>query len=286
MADAVAIGLRALAYAAALLAAGAAIFVPLHRDLLARSLPAIRAGTWRAALLGLILTALHVLIEPVRLTGDWSGAIDPDMHAILLGTGFGATNALRLLGLAVILTASVRPHRSSGRLGAFGAALIAISFALTGHTAADAERGLLAPLLIVHVAAVAFWFGALTPLLTVSWREAPAITAAVIARFSLIAVWVVPLILIAGLAMAWRLLPGLSSLQTPYGISLTAKTAGFAILMMLAAMNKWRFGTRVATGDRSALGAFRTTVVIEWLLILAVVTLTAIMTSLFSPDHQ
>jgi len=56
--------------------------------------------------------------------------------------------------------------------------------------------------------------------------------------------------------------------------------------MMLAAMNKWRFGTRVATGDRSALGAFRTTVVIEWLLILAVVTLTAIMTSLFSPDHQ
>lgn len=81
------------------------------------------------------------------------------------------------------------------------------------------------------------------------------------------------------------LLPSLSSLRTPYGLSLIAKVSGFTILLSLAAANKWRFGPRIASGDEAALKAFRASVRAEWLLILAVVIISAAMTALFSPGH-
>src|SRR5690606_30516868 len=103
----------------------------------------------------------------------------------------------------------------------------------------------------------------------------------VIERFSIAAVWLVPLILVAGLAMAWVLLPGLASFATPYGALLLAKIAGFAALMALAAANKWRWGPMIAAGRTDALPAFRRSVLAEWALIAGVVSVTAVMTGLF-----
>jgi hypothetical protein len=60
-----------------------------------------------------------------------------------------------------------------------------------------------------------------------------------------------------------------------------AKVGGFTALIALAALNKWRFGPRIAAG---AAAAFRRGVAVEWVLIAAVLTVTATMTTLFSPD--
>jgi putative copper resistance protein D len=83
--------------------------------------------------------------------------------------------------------------------------------------------------------------------------------------------------------MAALLLGDWSALRTPYGLALIAKVALFALLMLLAAANRWRFGPRIARGASGALGAFRLTVVTEWLLIFVVTMLTALMTSLLAP---
>ena len=85
--------------------------------------------------------------------------------------------------------------------------------------------------------------------------------------------------------MAVALLPGLASLRSPYGTSLMGKLSGFAILMALASMNKWRLGHKIALGNRSSLRSLQISVLAEWILILTVVTITAAMTALFSPDH-
>jgi putative copper export protein len=66
---------------------------------------------------------------------------------------------------------------------------------------------------------------------------------------------------------------------------LLGKTGVFAVLMGLAALNKWRFGPRLGGGDAAAGGALRRTVAIEWLLIAALLIGTAVGTSLFSPEH-
>jgi copper resistance protein D len=65
---------------------------------------------------------------------------------------------------------------------------------------------------------------------------------------------------------------------------LLAKVAGFAVLLGLAALNRWRFGPAIAAGRARALESLRETVLAEWILIAAVVAVTAVMTGLFSPE--
>ncbi len=91
----------------------------------------------------------------------------------------------------------------------------------------------------------------------------------------------VPLILLAGIGLSALLLPGLATFKQPYGQLLLAKLTGFAVLMAMAALNKWHFGPACAEGNTAA---FKRTVVIEYVLICAVLTATAIMTTFFSPE--
>lgn len=285
MADGVAIGLRALAYASALLAAGVPIFVWLFGGHLDRSIRSIRSSATPLTAAALALTVGHAVVEPVRLAGEWSGILDRSLQSMLLGSNFGTTVAMRVLGLVLIAAGSRRAGRYGEAFAVIGATLIAVSFTFMGHTAADAERWLLAPLLFIHLIAIGFWFGSLWPLVTVTRFEDAAVAGAVIERFSRMAVRAVPLILLAGLAMAGLLLPDLSSLGTPYGLSLITKLAVFAIVMALAALNKWRLAPGISLGNPFSLAAFRISVLAEWLLILGVITVTAVMTALFSPDH-
>lgn len=285
IADLVAIGLRTLSSAAALLAAGLPIFIVLVGQLLDRAAHAIRSTGLRTVIIAAALTVLHVLVEPVRLVGAWSGLYDWSLHLLLLESEFGAAIGFRVLGLAIIAVSLLKADRTGDGFAMIGAILIAAAFALTGHTAADPQRWLLAPVLFLHLLAVAFWFGSLWPLVIATKFESAAVAGAVVGRFSGFALCVVPLILLAGVAMSALLLPGLSSLRSPYGILLLTKVGGFAILMALAALNKWRLTPGISKGNPSFVRAFRSSVTAEWILIFAVITVTTVMTALFSPDH-
>lgn len=285
MVDVAAIGLRAATYAASLLAAGLAMFVVLFGQQLQRSSRHIRSAVLPSAAIALVLLALHALVEPVRLTGNWSGLLDWSLHVLLFTSDFGTTISIRALGL-IAIAASMRIEGSRGAVFAtIGAPLVAASFAFVGHTADDPQRWLLAVLLLVHLLAVAFWFGSLWPLSAITRLETAEIAADLIGRFSQAALCVVPLVLLAGLAMSGLLLHGLSGLRTAYGIALIAKFGGFSVLMVFASLNKWRLAPGVALGKRTSASAFRRSVLTEWVVILAVVTVTAVMTAQFSPDH-
>jgi len=85
--------------------------------------------------------------------------------------------------------------------------------------------------------------------------------------------------------MAALLVPQIEMLAEPYGQLLIAKLAGFALLMGLAAANKWRLGPAIARGEARAAYLFRRSLIAEYVLIIAVLAITAVMTSLFSPEH-
>ena len=55
--------------------------------------------------------------------------------------------------------------------------------------------------------------------------------------------------------------------------------------MALAAQNKWRLGPRLLAGDGSAVPALQRTIKVEWVLIAVVLAATAVMTSLYAPEH-
>jgi putative copper export protein len=65
---------------------------------------------------------------------------------------------------------------------------------------------------------------------------------------------------------------------------LIAKAVGFALLMGLAAANKWRLGPALGSGIVGSGQWFRRSVATEYVLIAAVLAITAVMTSFFSPE--
>jgi putative copper resistance protein D len=243
------------------------------------------------------------------MSGDFGGVLDASLQGLVLRSSTSEALALQLSGMGLVLL-SLRVAAARGRaIGVIGALLAAIAFTLTGHTSVNAERAILAPALLAHILIGMFWFGSLVPLWLVSSRETQTTAANVIEAFSRAAVWVVPLLLIAGLLMTAILVPGWSTFGQPYGELLIVKLILFAFLMMLAAANRRRFGPAIARGAPSAaprLGrrsggrrfasrrslrdsrrcsaAFRATVAAEAVLICVVLAVTACLTAFFSPE--
>jgi copper resistance protein D len=310
MPDILSVVLRALAFVLQLQAAGAVFFTAAFGPALTISLASVRSLARATAFAALFAVAAHYLLESGRMAGDLSGIFDSSLQQMAWTSTTGGAFSVRELGLLLIIagmqagsarltadrffkaTTAVSPlawlKRLSSRgftlVGVSGAVLVAASFALTGHTSTNPRRWALAPLLLAHLLIVAFWFGALAPLCLVTLTESRERMARVVALFSAAAFWLVPVILAAGVAMAVVLLPNVAALQTPYGELLLAKVALFGVLLLLASLNKWRFGPALMSGDLLAGRNFRRIVITEYVLIVTVLSVTAVMTTFFSPE--
>ena len=85
--------------------------------------------------------------------------------------------------------------------------------------------------------------------------------------------------------MAFMLAPDVSVLRRPYGELLAAKVIGFGLLLGLAALNKWRWVPALAAGETAARAALRRSIATEYALIAAVLSITAVLTAFYSPEH-
>lgn len=273
--------LRGLAFIAMLQAGGAVLFLALMDRQLADSRGAIVKLARVAVVAGAALLVAQYLMEPARMAGAISGAWDIGLHAFLLDTRTPLVVVIRL-GALVLLWLALRHSVWLRALGLPAVLLIAASFAATGHTARSPSWWWLGPLLVLHLLIVQFWFGSLLPLLAVARNEAGATAARIVQRFSSLANWSVPLILIAGLAMAAGLLPDTAALAQPYGMGLILKVLAFAALMALAAANKWRLGPALERGGTAA-ARLGWSIGVEFMVIAAVLMGTAALTTFWSP---
>jgi len=284
MPDVVSVILRALSFVLLFQAAGVAIFVAVFGRRLASSQVSVRRLGQAAAIAAIVLVAAHYALEAARMAGEMSGMWDPTLQGMAWNSRAGTALICRLLGLLLIAVGLQEASVRWTILAVGGTVLATGAFALTGHTSVNAHRAALAPLLMLHLLVVAFWFGALWPLYVASLRETPARASDIIERFTAVATWLVPVVLLAGIVMAVLLLPNLQALSEPYGELLIAKVVGFAVLMGLAAANKWRLGPALVHGPAQSGRWFRRSVAAEYVLIAAVLTITAVMTSFFSPE--
>jgi putative copper resistance protein D len=265
-------------------AAGIAIFVAGFGRHLASCEARVRRLGQAAAGAAMLLVAVHYALEAARLAGELSGAWDPSLQGMVWHSSTAAALLCRLAGLLLIVL-GLEGAKARWRIVAVaGALLVALAFTLTGHASVSAHRAALVGLLMIHVLIVAFWFGALWPLYVATSRETPTAAADIVRRFTAVATWLVPLVLLAGVAMAVLLLPSLAALSQPYGELLIAKVAGFTLLMGLAATNKWRLGPALIQGRAQSARRLRRSLAAEYVLLAAVLTITAVMTAFFSPE--
>jgi putative copper export protein len=282
--DLISVAVRALGLIAAFQAAGAAFFMALFGGWAPNAAAAIRRLGGGAAIAGVLLLSCHQGLEGARMSDALSGMLDPRMQGLAWGGSSGNATLLQILGLGVVALGFTRKGSSGSTTAALGGCITACAAVLTGHTSVHSERALIGLLLAVHLLLVAFWFGALVPLMLVCRREATATAVAVLNGFSNIGGVLVPCIAVAGLSMALILMPDWGSWMSTYGSLIWAKIAAFAVLMLLAAWNRWRAVPALAMKGSAAAGsALRRVIGAEYVLIVAVLAMTAVLTTFFSP---
>lgn len=280
------LGLRAASFVAIFQAAGAAIFLLLFERSLGEPVAErIRSAARAVTVAALILTVLHYVLTPARMAGSFAATFDSSLGELLLESTAGTASIVRVVGLALLMLSLDRASRASSIGAGVGAALTLGSFALMGHTVIHPLRVVLAPLLLVHVGVAAFWFGALWPLWLLVRAERAEQAATVVTGFSAYATRLVPLLFVGGVLLAVLFIRSFAELATPYGAMVLGKAVGFAAVLGLAALNKWRYAPRLAAGDSAAAIALAKTAVAEWALLAVVLAATAVMTSLYAPEH-
>jgi copper resistance protein D len=252
--------IRALHFAATAMTAGALIFRAAVAEPALRSSPVattvVRSQILLTAWIGLAVAAasglVWVQLQAVSMSGlPFGEAMTSDVLSTVLNeTQFGLVSKVRLV-LAVVLAACLAYERfARARWLALGSALGFIAaVAWTGHAASTlGEAGnlhLTADAL--HLIAAASWIGGLVSLALLlaaarrnqglAWAS---LTRGAAQRFSTLGIVSVGTLLVTGIVNAWILVGSIHALiVTGYGQLLMIKLVVFAIMLVLAAVNRF-----------------------------------------------
>ena len=230
---------------------------------------------------GLVLAACTV----VGLMGPGGLTSLGDLGDVFLQTGFGGARLAQILLTTAALVAACRSPRSNGFvIGFSGAALV--SLAWIGHGAMG--EGLMGDVRLAtqaaHQLGAATWLGALPTLAILITRarreEAWAAAGAVLARFSVIGIAAVAVILVSGLANAIFLRGPSDLVATWYGRLLLIKLVLVAGLVGLAVRNRFTLMPRLEAADgdqKSWLARLQRNVVAEQILGVGVVAAVSVL---------
>jgi copper transport protein len=239
-----------------------------------RTVGLLRAGV--ALLLPALLAALVLQSASVNGVG-FAEALSPSLLGrVITGTGYGTAwlvTTLSAVAAAVIAFLVGRGSRGRGKglwlAGLLASAVMFVGPSLTGHAMAAAGQHHFAVVSDwLHLAAGGFWVGGLFHLalaappglarLDVSGRGRA--VGRVISRFTRVAVPSVVVVSLAGLYSSWIHLGGVSALWgTSYGRTLLVKLLLVVPMLLLGALNGFRYGPRAArpagAGGEEVLGA-------------------------------
>ncbi|KQM28238.1 MULTISPECIES: copper homeostasis membrane protein CopD [unclassified Sphingomonas] len=256
---------------------------------------ALRPWLVASAVLGPLLSAVALALLAAAMMGTPPWPVDRDAIGMLLDQpGIGTAWKLRVAALAVAALAALFTARRGLWLVvvalASGASLATLAW--TGHGAMNEGTVGWVHLAadILHLVAAGAWTGALLGLVLLVARPARRVDATHLALsyralhgFGTVGTIVVTTLVVTGLINAWLLVgPGnVRALGTTlYGQLLLAKLALFALMLGLAALNRFRltprFEASIAASDhRGALGALRRSLGAETGCIIAILALVA-----------
>jgi putative copper resistance protein D len=285
--DAAAVIAKAATYGATLGASGGVFFLVYSRTLLDSACAArIRRLIRVLALIAALAGGAMILVTAASMSGEAGGLADAGLVRMILQAGEGRAGLARLTGL-VLIGGSLCARRSPAAAALLGSVAAATSFAWIGHVHSLAIRGAWLPELAiaVHLLGVAFWLGALIPLLMVAGGADMSRSAATVARFGSAALIVVGVLLAAGACLLCLLLRDVSELwDGDYGRLVLTKLLLVSFLLALAALNHLRLTPRLFAHDVGALRALKGSIMAELAVAGCVLLVTAAMTTLAGPS--
>jgi copper transport protein len=181
-----------------------------------------------------------------------------------------------VIAIAAMLLAGIALRGGQGMRALSAIALVGVglSLATTGHAATAPPEVLTRPAIFLHGLGVAFWIGALAPLVVLVSRPAAA-TLPILNRFSGVAVPVVAILALTGLTLAIVQLESFAALvETEYGVILSVKLALVLALLILAVLNRFRLTPALAKSSKAA-SALKRSILLECALALAIFAVVA-----------
>lgn len=282
--DVAAVAIKTITYAATLSAAGGVAFLVYN----GRRLPSERSDAcrrWVEWCVGVALLAslARIGILSGSMSNEVASVVDWSMVRMVIEAGEERATGLRLVGL-LALACSLMLRRRLVWLAVGGAIAAATSFAWIGHAWSVSKDGGVVVLLSLHLACVAFWLGALVPLLIASKDDDVPRIAAIVHSFGLVAAYVVAVLAAAGVLLLVVFLSAPSELwTTEYGRSVSIKLGAAACLLGVAAFNKLRLTPRLRAGDHAAVAALRRSIRVEIAIGLFILLTTAFFTTVVGP---
>ena len=241
--------------------------------------PGAEAGRSKRVLTGLIVIGVLAATTSLGLQGADALGETPASLGVTAAwasgwrTSFGPS---AVIGATALLLAGIGLHGSTGwRRGCSLAAMAAVglSLAWSGHASAAAPQWLTRPAVFLHAVGVAYWIGALIPLLF-AIRQAPAQALPVVRRFSTGALMAVAMLTLAGLVLAVIQVGAPANLTgTDYGRVLIAKTLLVVTLLGLAALNRMRLTPALVSPGGSGSTWLVRSVAVEIVLSVAILAL-------------
>lgn len=275
MLDALAALLKALLYAGLLSCTGVVFAAATLRgvvELDGVTQWVMRRGAW----LTIAGASASAALLALRLGGELDEAT---LSAVFLSSA-GAALCLQIAGAALLLSTAGDDSAQLMRLS--NAGIATLSFAFNGHAASlGITEGLVA---FLHASAAAWWIGSLWLLLWACQSVDLARAAALVRRFSTIALGVVGGLVLAGVVLV-LVLVDFDRLAEIAGYAkwLAFKVAIAVGVLAIAIHNKFRLTPRLAAGDAVAATELRTMIRAEMALIGSVLLVTAILTTYASP---
>jgi copper transport protein len=178
------------------------------------------------------LDLLGLPIRDILNLAPWQAAI-----ATTLGPSL--VIAAAAMGLSC-LALRLPPAKAARTLSAVALAGTGLALAASGHASTAPPQWLTRPAVFLHAIGLAWWVGALLPLMALALRPAQPLLP-VLHRFSRAAVPVVGIVALTGLLLAVIQLESFQALiSTNYGWILCIKLALVVVLLALAALNRFR----------------------------------------------
>ena len=170
----------------------------------------------------------------------FSAIVTPAPWASAFATSLGPSLLIAIAVMAIAWFAWKSPSMAiAWVLAALAMAGVGLSLAASGHAATAAPQWLTRPSSFLHGVAAAYWIGALAPLAAMARRRDNKLPR-VLHQFSAIAVPLVGLLVLTGLALAIIQLGSFRALiETQYGIILSIKLVLVVLLLALAALNRF-----------------------------------------------
>lgn len=220
-----------------------------------RSVTLIRSG-WVASFVGSV--AVFVLQGPYTVAGTWSDVWNTSLWADVADTRLGTAIIVRLLllvslaGLVLVLRGAFERSTTSwwrSTVALAGVGTI-VTFSASGHPSASSLAGLAVGVDVVHMSAVVLWFGGLAMVVAGSVLSSPD-APVVVARFSRVASWALPVAVVTGAWQTWHLVPELSNItESDWGKGLLIKGCFVVGAVTLGVFGRWLVRRADHTGLR------------------------------------